>query len=151
MIKIICVGKLKEKYWTEAVNEYLKRLSKYTKIELIELNDSKIDDPVISLKQEKDLILSKISDKDYIITLEIDGKTLTSVELAKKIDNLTSQYSNLCFIIGGSNGIHEEIRNKSSLKLSFSSLTFPHQLFRVMFLEQLYRAYKINNNESYHK
>lgn len=151
MIKIICVGKLKEKYWTAAVNEYLKRLSKYTKIELIELNDSKIDDPVISLKQEKELILSKISDKDYIITLEIDGKTLTSVELAKKIDNLTSQYSNLCFIIGGSNGIHEEIRNKSSLKLSFSSLTFPHQLFRVMFLEQLYRAYKINNNESYHK
>lgn len=151
MIKIICVGKLKEKYWTEAVNEYLKRLSKYTKIELIELNDSKIDDPVISLKQEKELILSKISDKDYIITLEIDGKSLNSVELAKKIDNLTTQYSNLCFIIGGSNGIHEEIRNKSSLKLSFSSLTFPHQLFRVMFLEQLYRAYKINNNESYHK
>ncbi len=151
MIKIICVGKLKEKYWTEAVNEYLKRLSKYTKIELIELNDSKIDDPLIALKQEKELILSKISDKDYIITLEIDGKSLTSIELAKKIDNLTTQYSNLCFIIGGSNGIHEEIRNKSSLKLSFSSLTFPHQLFRVMFLEQLYRAYKINNNESYHK
>ena len=151
MIKIICVGKLKEKYWTEAVNEYLKRLSKYTKIELIELNDSKIDDPRIALKQEKELILSKISDKDYIITLEIDGKSLTSIELAKKIDNLTSQHSNLCFIIGGSNGIHEEIRNKSSLKLSFSSLTFPHQLFRVMFLEQLYRAYKINNNESYHK
>jgi 23S rRNA (pseudouridine1915-N3)-methyltransferase len=151
MIKIICVGKLKEKYWTEAVNEYLKRLSKYTKIELIELNDSKIDDPLIALKQEKELILSKISDKDHIITLEIDGKSLTSIELAKKIDNLTSQHSNLCFIIGGSNGIHEEIRNKSSLKLSFSSLTFPHQLFRVMFLEQLYRAYKINNNESYHK
>lgn len=151
MIKIICVGKLKEKYWTEAVNEYLKRLSKYTKIELIELNDSKIDDPIIALKQEKELILSKISDKDYIITLEIDGKLLTSVELAKKIDNLTTQYSNLCFIIGGSNGIHEEIINKSSLKLSFSSLTFPHQLFRVMFLEQLYRTYKINNNESYHK
>lgn len=151
MIKIICVGKLKEKYWTEAVNEYLKRLSKYTKIELIELNDSKIDDPIIALKQEKELILSKISDKDYIITLEIDGKSLTSIELAKKIDNLTTQYSNLCFIIGGSNGIHEEIRNKSSLKLSFSSLTFPHQLFRVMFLEQLYRTYKINNNESYHK
>lgn len=151
MIKIICIGKLKEKYWTEAVNEYLKRLSKYTKIELIELNDSKIDDPIIALKQEKDLILNKISDKDYIITLEIDGKSLTSIELAKKIETLTVQYPNLCFIIGGSNGIHEEIRNKSSLKLSFSSLTFPHQLFRVMFLEQLYRTYKINNNESYHK
>ena len=151
MIKIICIGKLKEKYWTDAVNEYLKRLSKYTKIEVIELNDSKIDDPVIALKQEKQLILSKISDKDYIITLEIDGKSLTSIELAKKIETLTVQYPNLCFIIGGSNGIHEEIRKKSSLKLSFSSLTFPHQLFRVMFLEQLYRAYKINNNESYHK
>ena len=151
MIKVICVGKLKEKYWTDAVNEYLKRLSKYTKIELIELNDSKIDDPLIALKQEKDLILNKISDKDYIITLEIEGKSLTSTELAKKIEYLTIQHSNLCFIIGGSNGIHEEIRNKSSLKLSFSSLTFPHQLFRVMFLEQLYRTYKINNNESYHK
>lgn len=151
MIKIICIGKLKEKYWTDAVNEYLKRLSKYTKIEVIELNDSKIDDPVIALKQEKELILSKISDKDYIITLEIDGKSLTSIELAKKIETLTVQYPNLCFIIGGSNGIHEEIRKKSSLKLSFSPLTFPHQLFRVMFLEQLYRAYKINNNESYHK
>lgn len=151
MIKIICVGKLKEKYWTEAVNEYLKRLSKYTKIELIELNDSKIDDPTIALKQEKELILNKLTDKDYIITLEINGKSLTSMELAKKIDKLTSLHSNLCFIIGGSNGIHEEIRNKSSLSLSFSSLTFPHQLFRVMFLEQLYRAYKINNNESYHK
>lgn len=151
MIKIICVGKLKEKYWTEAVNEYLKRLSKYTKIELIELNDSKIDDPTIALKQEKELILNKLTDKDYIITLEINGKSLTSMELAKKIDKLTSLHSNLCFIIGGSNGIHEDIRNKSSLSLSFSSLTFPHQLFRVMFLEQLYRAYKINNNESYHK
>ncbi len=151
MIKIICGGKLKEKYWTEAVNEYLKRLSKYTKIELIELNDSKIDDPTIALKQEKELILNKLTDKDYIITLEINGKSLTSMELAKKIDKLTSLHSNLCFIIGGSNGIHEEIRNKSSLSLSFSSLTFPHQLFRVMFLEQLYRAYKINNNESYHK
>ena len=151
MIKVICVGKLKEKYWTEAVNEYLKRLSKYTKIELIELNDSKIDDSLIALKQEKDLILNKISDKDYIITLEIEGKSLTSTELAKKIESLTIQYSNICFIIGGSNGIHEEIRKKSSLKLSFSSLTFPHQLFRVIFLEQLYRTYKINNNESYHK
>lgn len=151
MIKVICVGKLKEKYWIEAVNEYLKRLSKYTKIELIELNDSKIDDPLISLKQEKELILNKISDKDYIITLEIEGKSLTSTELAKKIESLTIQHSNLCFIIGGSNGIHEEIKSRSSLRLSFSTLTFPHQLFRVMFLEQLYRAYKINNNESYHK
>lgn len=151
MIKIICVGKLKEKYWVDAVNEYIKRLSKYTKIDLIEVSDSKIDDPIIALKQEKDSILNKITDKDYIITLEIEGKSLTSVELAKKIESLTTQYSNICFIIGGSNGIHEEIRNKSSLKLSFSSLTFPHQLFRVMFLEQLYRSYKINNNESYHK
>lgn len=151
MIKIICVGKLKEKYWTDAVNEYVKRLSKYTKIELIEVNDSKVDNSIISLKQEKELILSKISDKDYIITLEINGQQLTSKELAKKIDVLTGIHSNLCFIIGGSNGIHDDIIQKSSLHLSFSSLTFPHQLFRVMFLEQLYRAYKINNNESYHK
>lgn len=151
MIKIICIGKLKEKYWADAVNEYLKRLSKYTKIELIELNDSKIDDPNIALKQEKELILNKITNKDYIITLEIEGEKLTSLKFAEKLDHLISQYSNLCFVIGGSNGLHQDIINKSSFRLSFSTLTFPHQLFRVMFLEQIYRAYKINNNESYHK
>lgn len=151
MIKIICIGKLKEKYWVDAVNDYLKRIGKYTKIDLIELNDSKIDDPNIALKQEKELILNKITRKDYIITLEIEGKKLTSLELARKVDYLISQYSNLCFIIGGSNGLHQDVLNKSSFRLSFSTLTFPHQLFRVMFLEQLYRAYKINNNESYHK
>lgn len=151
MIKIICVGKLKEKYWTDAVNEYLKRLSKYTKIELIELNDSKIDDPIIALKQEKDLILNKISDKDYIITLEIEGKELTSTELANKLNTIYTVNSNITFIIGGSYGLGEDIKGLSTFKLSFSKMTFPHQLFRVLLLEQLYRSFKINNNESYHK
>lgn len=151
MIKIICVGKLKEKYWRQAMVEYVKRLAKYSKIELIEVNDSKIDDPVIALKQEKEFILNKISQKDYLIALDIHGEMLTSKELAVKIEKLNIHESNLCFIIGGSNGIHEDILKKCSLKLSFSLLTFPHQMFRIMFLEQLYRAYKINNNEPYHK
>ncbi|MEI3530613.1 MAG: 23S rRNA (pseudouridine(1915)-N(3))-methyltransferase RlmH [Bacilli bacterium] len=151
MIKIICVGKLKEKYWQQATDEYLKRLSKYNKIELIEVSDSKIDNLAIALKQEKDLILNKISSRDYLVALAIEGEMLTSKELATKIEKLNIHESNLCFIIGGSNGIHEDILKRCSLKLSFSKLTFPHQMFRVMFLEQLYRAYKINNNESYHK
>lgn len=151
MIKIICVGKLKEKYWQDATKEYLKRLTKYSKVELIEVPDSKIDNPTIALKQERDTILSKISLKDYIITLEINGKMLTSLQFAQQLEKLNMQESNLCFVIGGSNGLHSDISNQSNLKISFSSLTFPHQMFRIIFLEQLYRAYKINNNESYHK
>ncbi len=151
MIKVITVGKLKEKYLKEAEEEYLKRLSKYTKIELIEVNDSKIDDMKQALLEEKNNILKYINPKDYIITLEIEGKQLTSPELADKIDKTFISNSDITFIIGGSYGMHEEIKSKSNFKLSFSKMTFPHQLFRVMLLEQIYRAYKINNNEAYHK
>lgn len=144
MIKIIAVGKIKESYLKEAEQDYKKRLSKYTKIELIELADSDIN-------SEKDLILKNINPRDYVITLEIEGVSITSLELSKKIDELFISNSTICFIIGGSNGLHDSIKQKSNYHLSFSSLTFPHQLFRVMLLEQIYRAYKINNNESYHK
>lgn len=143
MIKIICVGKLKEKYLVDAVLEYSKRISKYTKLEIIELKDSNINN-------EKDEILKHIN-KDYIITLEIEGNSITSVELAKKIDNIFISNPNICFIIGGSDGLHDDIKELSNYKLSFSSLTFPHQLFRVMLLEQIYRSFKILNNETYHK
>ena len=143
MIKIICVGKLKEKYLVDACLEYTKRISKYTKIEIIELKDSNI-------KEERDNILKYIN-KEFIITLEIEGEMLDSPTLSKKIDNIFLTNSNITFIIGGSDGLHDDIKKLSNFKLSFSRLTFPHQLFRVMLLEQIYRSFKILNNETYHK
>lgn len=151
MIKIICIGKIKEKFYRDAIDEYLKRLSKYTKLELIELNDINNDNINIILEKERDEILSKIKEKDYIITLEIEGKEIDSIELSNKINELQINNSNITFIIGGSYGIHNDIKNMSNYKLSFSKLTFPHQLFRVMLLEQIYRSFKILNNETYHK
>ena len=150
MIKIITVGKIKEKYFKDAINEYLKRLSKYTKINLIEVPDENFD-ITKTLETEKKSILKYVSEKDYIITMEIEGKELSSIEFAKKIDEIQISNSNICFIIGGSYGLSDEIKNMSNFKLSFSKMTFPHQLFRLILLEQIYRAYKINNNESYHK
>lgn len=151
MIKIVCVGKLKEKYLRDASLEYLKRIQKYTKLEIIELEDEGINDKLVALRREKEKILKNISPKDYIVTLEIEGKEFTSLEFAKKIESLQINYPNICFVIGGSYGLDDEIKNLSQLKLSFSSMTFPHQLFRIMLLEQIYRAYKINSGESYHK
>ena len=144
MIKIICVGKLKENYLVSAVEDYYKRISKYHKINLIELNDSTIE-------KEANLIEKYISKNDYIISLVIDGLKLNSLELAKKIDTTFISKSTITFIIGGSNGIDKKIIDKSDCCLSFSNLTFPHQLFRVMLLEQIYRSFKILNNETYHK
>ena len=151
MIKVICVGKIKEKYLSDAVYEYSKRISKYTKIEIIEVNDRDKFPINDILNKEAEDILKHIKDKDYVITLEINGNSLDSLELAKKADNIFNNYSNLVFVIGGSYGISDIIKNRSNYSLSFSNLTFPHQLFRVMLLEQIYRVYKINNNETYHK
>ena len=145
MIKIIVIGKLKEEYLKEAVNDYLKRLSKYHKIELIELKDSNIN-------EEKDEILKVLNKKDLIISLAIEGKELNTIELKNMIENeMISGNSSITFIIGGSDGIHEEIKKLSNKLISFSRLTFPHGLFRVILLEQLYRSFKIMNNETYHK
>jgi len=151
MIKIICVGKVKEKYLRDAVKEYEKRLSKYTKLKIIEVSD--IDNPSIDivLLKEKELIEKYIEVKDFVITMEIEGNIISSEEFAKKIDNIFNTNSNITFIIGGSYGLHIDIKNRSNYKLSFSKMTFPHQLFRVNLFEQIYRAFKINNNESYHK
>jgi len=144
MIKIICVGKIKEEFYKEAILEYKKRLSKYTKLEIIELKDSNID-------SEKELILSHMNEKEYNIVLAIEGKNYDSISFCKHIENLFLNNSTITFIIGGSEGISDEIKNKANELISFSSLTFPHQLFRVILLEQIYRSYKIINNESYHK
>ncbi len=151
MIRIICVGKLKETYLKEAVQEYQKRLSKYTNIELVEIMDEGLLDPAVALGKEEAKIMKQILPKDYVIALEIEGDQPTSVEFANKIDQLFLTNSNLTFVIGGSYGLGEGIKNRSNYKLSFSKMTFPHQLFRVILLEQLYRAFKINNHESYHK
>ena len=144
MIKIICVGKIKESYIKEGILDYQKRISKYHKIEIIEVMDSNID-------EEKDRILKFIDKKDYLITLDIEGNNLSSLELADKIDKTFITNSNITFIIGGSNGIHKDIKNLANYSLSFSKLTFPHQLFRLILLEQIYRCFKIQNNEVYHK
>jgi len=144
MIKIVCVGKIKEKFYRDAIEEYMKRLSKYHKINIIEVMDSNI-------KMEATEILKKIDTKDYIITMEIEGKELSSTELSSLIDKTFITNPNITFIIGGSNGLDDEIKKLSNYKLSFSKLTFPHQLFRVILLEQIYRSFKILNNETYHK
>lgn len=151
MIKILCVGKIKEKFYRDAIDEYLKRMQKYTKIAIIECKDYS-DLPINDILEKEKIELEKnINLKDYIITLEIDGKQLSSVELSEKIENIYLTNSNITFIIGGSYGIHESIKKMSNFKLSFSKMTFPHQLFRIILLEQIYRSFKIINNESYHK
>lgn len=150
MIKIITVGKIKEQYLKDAINEYLKRLSKYTKINLIEVPDENYDISK-TLETEKNIILKYINEKDYIITLEIEGKELSSVDFSKKLNDTLINNSDITFIIGGSYGLHDDIKKISNYALSFSKMTFPHQLFRIMLLEQIYRSYKILNNETYHK
>ncbi len=151
MIRIICVGKLKEKYLQDACQEYLKRLQKYTKIEVIEIMDEKIDEEKIALQKEKERIEKYLRPKDYLITLEIEGQMLSSTELSEKLDHLRIENSEITFLIGGSCGIHPDLKKLANEKISFSKLTFPHQLFRVLLLEQIYRSFKIQNNERYHK
>jgi len=145
MIKIICIGKIKEKYLTDLIEDYKSRINKYHKLEIIELKDSNIDD-------EKNLLLKHISKNDYIISMDINGKKMNSIDFKNRIETLfNNSISNISFIIGGSDGIHDEIKNISNELLSFSDMTFPHGLFRGILLEQIYRSFKIMNNETYHK
>ena len=151
MIKLITVGKIKEKYLKDAILEYTKRISKYTKLEIIELQDYDYDNKRIVLEKEKENIIKHINSRDYVITMQIEGKNISSEDFADKIDKVFVTNPNIVFIIGGSYGLHDDIKKISNFSLSFSKMTFPHQLFRVLLLEQIYRAYKIINNESYHK
>lgn len=145
MIKIICIGKIKENYLKELINDYSKRINKYHKLEIIELKDS-------NMIKEKEEILKSIKPNDYIISLTIEGKKLSTIEFANKIQTLmNNSLSNITFIIGGSDGLDNEIKNISKEQISFSNLTFPHGLFRGILLEQIYRSFKIINNETYHK
>lgn len=156
-INIISVGKIKEKYFTAAIEEYSKRLSRFVKLIVTEIPDERIPDNAsekeIEIIKEKEgrKILSKLNENSFVITLCIEGKELSSEELAQKITDISMSSSNITFIIGGSLGLSDAVKNKSQLRLSFGKITFPHQLMRVVLLEQIYRAFKINNNESYHK
>ena len=145
MIKILCVGKIKEKYLKDLIDDYEKRISQYMKIEIIELKD----DPIYT--KEITNLNSMINMKDYNVALDLRGEKLSSEEFANFVDKTLVINSNITFIIGPSDGLNEEILNKCNKIISFSNLTFPHGLFRGILLEQIYRAFKIIHNETYHK
>lgn len=157
-ITLITVGKIKEKYLKDAIAEYSKRLSRYCKLEIIEVADEKTPDNASDTVEdcirdkEGERILKYVKDDAYVVTLEIKGKLLTSEELAEKIDKLGIKgTSHIIFIIGGSIGLGKEVLKRSDYALSFSKMTFPHQLMRVILLEQIYRSYRIISHEPYHK
>lgn len=156
-IKIICVGKLKEKYWEAACGEYLKRLGGYCNSRIIEVKESKLpanaseaDEKNVIFREGQEII-SRIENGDYVIALDIKGKELASEEIAGKISEISFSNSKIDFIIGGSLGLSDEVRKRADMKLSFGRITLPHQLARVVLLEQIYRAFKINAGEAYHK
>lgn len=157
-INLICIGKLKETYLKDACNEYAKRLSAFCRLNIIELNEYKLPDlPVQSLinkavQEEGKSILTRLSNRSNVISMCIEGKQLDSVALSEYIENVAkSGISEIDFIIGGSNGLADDVKNRSDLKLSMSKMTFPHQLARVMLLEQIYRGFMISNGGKYHK
>lgn len=145
MIEVICFGKIKEEYLKDLIDDYFKRISKYYKIVINELQDND------NIKVEEEILLKHLDKKSYKILLDISGNKMDSVTLSKLIDKTFISYPKITFIIGGSNGVTDNIRNISDFRLSFSDITFPHGLFRGILLEQIYRACKIINNESYHK
>ncbi len=157
-IRIVCIGKLKERYWTDAVSEYSKRLSKYCDLEIIQLKEVRLADKASAadeqnvIFEEGQSILKNIKEGSYVITLEIKGKELSSEELADKMDRLAIEgKSDITFVIGGSLGLSREVSGRADFKLSFSKMTFPHQMMRTVLLEQIYRSFKIIRNETYHK
>lgn len=157
-ITIVCVGKIKEKFYRDALDEYIKRLGRYCKVEIAEVSDEKTVEEAsekeenLVKEKEGERILSKIKEDSYVIALAIEGKKLSSTELADKIESLTiNGNSHITFVIGGSLGLAKTVLDKSDMLLSFSDMTFPHQLMRVILAEQIYRSYRIINNEPYHK
>lgn len=157
-IKVIAIGKLKERYWEDAIREYAKRLSAYCTLEIIELKESPVGsnpseaEETAAIREEGREILGRIKREDYVISLEIKGKVLDSEELAWNLERLAiSGRSTVDFVIGGSMGLSEEVSQRADLRLSFSAMTFPHQMMRVILLEQIYRSFKIIRGETYHK
>lgn len=157
-ITLLCVGKIKEKYLTDGIGEYSKRLSRYCKLEIVEVADEKTPDEASAAeeeqirKKEAERLSKYIKDDAYVIALAIEGKQFDSVEFSEKLEKIAlSGKSHIQFIIGGSLGLHADILKRADLLQSFSRMTFPHQLMRMLFLEQLYRAYRIQKGEPYHK
>jgi 23S rRNA (pseudouridine1915-N3)-methyltransferase len=155
-IRILAVGKVKEEYLLAALKEYRKRISPFAEIEIVEITEAKLSkenssEILIAIEKESNTILSALNKKDYNILLDIGGKELDSIKLAQLIATTQQNYSSFTFIIGGSHGVNDLLKKSVNLRLSFSKLTFPHQLVRVMLFEQIYRAFKINNNHMYHK
>ncbi len=152
-IDIISVGVLKEKYLVDASKEYLKRLSKFCVVNDINIKDqSNKLSKVEVLKKEKDVLETKIKSNSFVIVLAIEGKQFDSIDFSDYLEKVkVNGYSHMTFVIGGSYGVHQDIKDRADLLLSFSKFTFPHQLFKVILLEQIYRSFKIANNESYHK
>ena len=157
-ITILCVGKIKEAFYRQAIDEYAKRLGKYCKLEIVEVADEKTPDKASEVmesqikEKEAERLIDKLKEDSYIFTLEIKGKKYTSEAFSETIEKLTIQgKSHLTFVIGGSLGLHEKILKLSNQPISFSDMTFPHQLMRVILTEQIYRAHRIMNNEPYHK
>lgn len=156
-VSIICVGKIKEKFFTDAISEYKKRLSRFCDFEVIEIPDLPIPDNASDAQKEQiknregEKILEKLKGNPYIISLCIEGKTLSSEELAKTVADATQTTSHVAFIIGGSLGLSDDVKSKSKLRLSFGRMTLPHQLMRVVLTEQIYRSFMINTNTGYHK
>lgn len=149
-LRVVCVGNIKEKFFADAINEYLKRISRFHKIEIIETKEGNKNKTVDEIKVIECEEIKKYL-KGYIISLDLKGEQITSVVFSEKIDKIAQNNSTITFVIGGSNGLDKEILNISNYILSFSKMTFPHQLFRVMLLEQIYRASTISNNVTYHK
>ena len=156
-ITVICVGKLKEDYLKSAISEYSKRLSRFADFEIIEVPDQKIPDNAGEkiesqiLTKEGETILSKIKNNSFVIAMCVEGKLISSEELASEIKDISMTHSNITFIIGGSLGLSEEVKKRADKRISFGKITLPHQLMRVVLSEQIYRAFKINSNEAYHK
>lgn len=152
MLKLICVGKVKDEHLKALIDDYSKRIGKYHKLEIIEVKDEPIrDNEKEVLDIEATRILSKVDKDDYVILLDLHGSNLDSSSLAKKIDNLFITHSKIDFVIGGSLGLGEEIRNRANYRLKLSDMTFLHQMTRLIILEQIYRSFKILNHETYHK
>lgn len=156
-INIVCIGKIKEKFFKDAIDEYSKRLSKYCKLNIVELTDEKIPEK-INTNIENDIkskectnMINHIKKDSYIICLDLNGKEFSSEQFSKKIEDISMESSQITFVIGGSLGLNQEILSLANQKICFSKMTFPHQLIRVFLLEQIYRAFKIINGENYHK
>ena len=157
-IKIVTVGKLKEKYLKDGIAEYTKRISRFAKLEMIELTDEKTPDKASELENQKILetegerILSKVGERDFVVVLSIEGKTFSSEEFSKQLEQASIKgYSTLTFIIGGSLGLAPVVKNRANLSVSFGRLTLPHQLMRLVLVEQIYRAFTIQQGSPYHK